>query len=248
MQARRAGAGRAGLAFTLLYVATALGYGVLFSDLRPLFDGFAPPPPYRWVNPPPEFRAGNEPPRPSAFDLMLGPAGSEPASGSSEDGQVVLSFPAGAFAPSPGSERVAVTITPAAPATLGPVPAGLRASGNAYRLDFVNEPSKERATALAVRADAFVVVPDAPEALLFSADGVSWERLPPRPVGDPSQVGGAFGAPGYLLGGAAPSARPASSLPSDEAGRIARAAAATVALAAAFALAPAALRWARGRP
>ena len=49
-----------GASVALAYLAVVLATS-LFTNrtVRPLFDGGAPPPPYRWINPPPDFAPGN---------------------------------------------------------------------------------------------------------------------------------------------------------------------------------------------
>ena len=214
---------------------------------RPLFDGFAPPPPYRWVNPPREFRAGNMPPRPSSVEVSLGPQGSLNTSGSSEDGQVILSFGAGTFPPRPPDTKVVVQITPVDPTVIAAAPAGLVADGNAYRLDFIADPSRQPVTELAMPADLFLVVPEPAQTLLFSPDGRTWENLPFRPVPDPTQIAGAFTRPGYYLAVAPPVGRPSDRGSSGgEGSRLAVAITVTAGVALFLGLAPLAWRRVRG--
>lgn len=190
---------RTGAVFAFAYAALALTTG----QPRPLFDGFAPPPPYNWVRPPKEFAAGNTVPKPSTVEVAVGAAGSAGGGGSSSDGQVILSFKAGAFAAHGSDTKVGVLVTPLDPATIAAPPPGLQADGNGYRLEMAYQPSGQ-AAALTGPADVFLVVPQAAQALLYSADGQTWENLPFRPVPDPSQIGGSFPASGYLMGVAPP--------------------------------------------
>lgn len=54
----------AGAGLALLYVVVAAVTAQLSSrPVLPLFDGFAPPTPYAWVNPPPARAADNVPPK-----------------------------------------------------------------------------------------------------------------------------------------------------------------------------------------
>lgn len=227
-----------GVALALVYAAVAAGYVAAGGRLRPLFDGFAPPPPYRWVNPPKEFAAGNDPPRPSRFDVPLGPDGSLQAGGSSDDGQAIFSFAAGTFPAHPPDTTVTVEVTPVDPATLGAPPAGLAADGNAYRVNLGYAPTATSIPMLSIPGDVFVVVPEPAQTLLFSTTGQGWESLPSRPVPDPTQIGGRFDRPGYLLAVAPPlPPRDLSTGPSDSA-RLLQVAAVTLALTAALILAP----------
>lgn len=240
---------RTGVVLALAYVVLAVAYWQFTENARPLFDGFAPPPPYNWVNPPKEFRSGNVAPKPASVDVALGPAGSAVGGGSTGDGQVIVSFPAGAFPPHPPDAKVVVQITPVDPAVLAPPPAGLLADGNAYRLEYTYDASKTQATALAATGDVFVVVPEPAQTLLFSPDGKAWENLPFRPVPDPTQIGGAVNGPGYLLAVAPPVGRPGgSSGANDESARVFKAVAAIAALALVMWLLPVGVRRLRGRP
>src|SRR5947209_20633268 len=51
-----------GAALVALYLAAAALTLPGPLGLRPLFDGFSGPPPYRWVSPPKELAAGNQKP------------------------------------------------------------------------------------------------------------------------------------------------------------------------------------------
>ena len=235
---------RTGIVFVVLYVALAVAY-----NTRPLFDGFAPPPPYNWVNPPKEFRSGNVVPKPSSVDVALGPTGSAQGGGSSDDGQVIVSIAAGAFAPHSPDTKVTVHITPVDPATLAPPPAGLLADGNAYRIDLSYEPSKTPVPMATPATDIFLVVPEPAQTLLYSADGKSWDSLPFRPVPDPTQIGGAVAKSGYLLAVAPPVGRLSEvGTGGRQAGRVFQVASVIAALAAALWLLPVGLRQLRRRP
>jgi hypothetical protein len=214
----------------MAYVAVAAAYAGLGAG-RPLFDGFAPPPPYRWVNPPREFAAGNNPPRPSGFDVPLGASGSAVVNHSSDDGQLILSFPAGVFAAHQPDTAVHVQLTPLDPTPLGAAPPGLEADGNAYRVEFNYRPSGQGA-ALAGDVDVFLVVPRLAEAVLYSPDGASWGQLPVRSVPGVDEIGGVLARPGYLLGTSPPAATaPAGAPASGGRGRAVAIAAAALALA-----------------
>ncbi len=222
----------------MVYAVLAAAYVRVGGNPRPLFDGFAPVAPYNWVNPPPEFRAGNVVPRPSTLDVPLALEGSAATSGSSGDGQVILTFGAGAFPAHPPDVRVIVQINPVDPAGLAPPTGGLVADGNAYRLDFVYDPSQEAAP-LSLPADVFLVVPEPAQTLLFSPDGRVWQNLPFRPVADPTQIGGAFPGAGYLLAVAPPVGRPSADADeASEASRLTKTALATLGLAAVLAGVP----------
>jgi hypothetical protein len=102
-----------------------------------LFDGFAPPTPYRWVAPPRELRATNQPPQPAAGTIALTASGSQPGSLTTDDGQAVVVFSTDAIEPSPGETAVRVTITPLDPGRVVPPALRRTVDGNAYRIDAV---------------------------------------------------------------------------------------------------------------
>jgi hypothetical protein len=124
-----------GLAAGALYVVVALAT-IRAWDLppRPIFDGFAPPAPYRWVDPPPEFEAENQTPLGGERTFPIArAAGAQTVS--TDDAQALVSIPSGAFASLTGTEMVTVSITPVDPVELGPPPGGLRLDGNGYRVE-----------------------------------------------------------------------------------------------------------------
>jgi hypothetical protein len=122
-----------GVAAVGLYVAVALVSAVLdIVPVRPLYDGLAPPVPYRFVNPPPDLTDSNEPPLREVGSLELGPEGSSARTVSTPDGQMLLVFAGGAVLARDDESEVKVTITPRDPAPLPPAPPGLRIDGNAY--------------------------------------------------------------------------------------------------------------------
>src|SRR5690349_14958914 len=102
--------------------------------LRPLFDSFQPPPPYRWVKPPKELAPTNTPPSKAAKTITLGPNGSPATDIAADDSQVLFSLPDGAIAAHPPDTTVNALIEPLDPATLGPVPAPYSVDGNAYKV------------------------------------------------------------------------------------------------------------------
>ena len=237
-----------GLALALAYVVVAVAHARLGGGSRPLFDGFAPPPPYNWVHPPKEFAAGNTVPKPSSFEIALGPAGSAVSGGSSSDGQMIFSIPAGAIAAHAPDTNVKVDVTPLDPAGLAPPLPGLNADGNAYRVDFTYQPSGAPVPALAVPSDIFLVVPSPAQTVLFSADGKTWEMLPFRPAADPTQVGGAINRPGYFEAAAPPAPAPTGTGDThDRAGQLVAVAAVTIGLGLLLGLGPVGWRRLRGR-
>ncbi|MGI8777899.1 MAG: hypothetical protein ACR2LJ_11105 [Acidimicrobiales bacterium] len=151
---------------------------------------------YRWVNPPPDFAAGNVKTDPATTDIELDATGSKPTGLSTSDGQVVLNLPTGAVAPHPGDTKIALTVTALDPATLGGLPGGLRANGNAYRIQAAYQPSGTAIDSFAQAGNLVLGVPEPFRVLLFSVDGRSWEQLPPSK----SELPAADSRIGYFLG------------------------------------------------
>lgn len=212
----------------------------------PLYDGFAPPPRYEWVNPPAPFRAGNRAPGPKRAEVSLGPNGSAQEGFSSDDGQLVLNLAAGAVPPAPPAAGAAVTITPVDPATLSPLPAGAMPDGNAYRVEVAYVPGGPGVAALAAPASALLTVPQAPEKVFTSPDGQNWAELELVPV-DNSRLSFRFAGPGYVLASAAPVTGVSVPRANDEVARTLLVAGATLALAGCLYGGPVAARRLRAR-
>ncbi|HZQ27771.1 MAG TPA: hypothetical protein VFA94_08735 [Acidimicrobiales bacterium] len=179
-------------------------------DVRPLFEGFTPAAPYRWVNPPKEFASGNQPPKPNTTEIDLGPTGNGPSGANSEDNQLVLNIPAGAIPPHPPDTKALVKIIPTDPAKLGAPPAGVHRDGNAYQILMSYSPSGAEIASLTAAGNAFMIVPDPATDIIFSVDGQSWQSLGAQRIGGSSvNVGTTFQKAGYYLAvssGAPPSA------------------------------------------
>jgi hypothetical protein len=123
-----------GLAAVLLYlvVAPAVWRAV---PARLLYEGEAPPAPYRWVHPPPELARDNQAPTGGTGQIGLNPTGSGSASILTDDAQAGVIFPHDTVAPRTGVTAAVVRITPVDPATVAPPPAGLVFDGNGYRVE-----------------------------------------------------------------------------------------------------------------
>jgi hypothetical protein len=115
-------------------VVLALTVGLRNDHVRPLYDGFTPPPSYQWVDPPSFFSSGNVTPKPVVTTIKLHRDGSEAAGIATPDGQFVINLARGAIKKSPGAASVTVRITPLAASQLPKLPDGMRANGNVYRL------------------------------------------------------------------------------------------------------------------
>jgi len=205
----------AGVGIVALYLAGAAVSGrSSILTRRPLLDGLAPPTPYRWVNPPPDLAAGNKPPASTRFTLGLALEGSQLGAFSTGDGQVNLVLSQGAVPPRSGQTGVEVTVDPADPATLGPVPSGLVGAGNAYRIQASYQPSGAKVEALGGQSSVGLVYPLLTTAVadtgghqvLSSADGRAWEVLPSTDTPASHQVSARLTRTGYVMVGVPPSA------------------------------------------
>ena len=127
-----------------VYLATAAATSRTL-PIRPLFDGLAPPVPYRWVNPPADLKADNQKPEAAEQDLALKPEGNEEASVATLDAQATLIVPQGVFVSTTGDKSVHIEVTPRDPAQYGPPPPRLQYSGNAYELHATFQPSGAQA-------------------------------------------------------------------------------------------------------
>jgi hypothetical protein len=174
---------RVGLTLVAIYVA-ALGVTVALrtDQVRPLYDGFAPPASYRFVDPPPFFTPGNVEPAPTSESIALGTAGSAPAGIATPDGQFVISLGRGALPDARGASTVEVRVTPIAPAKLGPVPDGLRANGNAYRVEMSYQPRGGTVTTLEKPGSLLMEIPEIGDRLFASPDGKQWHATPARVI------------------------------------------------------------------
>ncbi len=182
MRRRTVGIGLALVAiYAVVLAATLAGH----DGVRPLYDGFAPPARYRFVDPPPFFAAGNETPDGATATVALHRSGSAPVSLSTGDGQVSLNLAPGAI-PAHGSDRhVRISITPEPSKGFGALPGGLRANGNVYRIGLRAEPSGTRITEVTRPGTLLVALPEVGQSFLRSASGQVWSpvdasTVPPR--------------------------------------------------------------------
>ncbi|MGH2758634.1 MAG: hypothetical protein ACRDKJ_03615 [Actinomycetota bacterium] len=128
------------------YVATALVASRNATlPTAPVFDGLAPPVPYRYVNPPADLAEENEPPLRAVGTLKLADAGSRARTVATADGQMLVVFADDAVASREGEDEVTVRITPLDPGPLPEPPGGLVVSGNAYGVDARYTRSRDRA-------------------------------------------------------------------------------------------------------
>ena len=185
-----------------VYLVVPLG-GDPSVDARPVYDGASPPPPYRWVKPPKQFARDNTVPTAgSGGDVAFAGGKSQVAAVQSPDSQFIVNLPIAALAPHGADTKVTSKVTPLDPATLDPAPAGLRADGNAYRIEMGYAPSGTPVDALASPGNVFMLVPEAAQTILFSPDGRAWQPLESRPIQGQLTVAAPFSKPGFYLAAA----------------------------------------------
>lgn len=174
----------AGAGLALLYVVVAAVTSQLSSrPVLPLFDGFAPPTPYAWVNPPPERAGENVPPKSAEREFPLGPAGAPASNVSTDDAQAIVGLNEGSVPAHPPDTAIKVSITPADAPTVAPLPAGLRAVSNAYRVELTYVPSQTPLPRLAAPGTIALTAAENGDRLLFSDSGGTWQELSFRPYG-----------------------------------------------------------------
>ncbi len=174
-----------GLGLGAVYLLVAVATMVL-SDrpFRPLFDGLAPPPPYRWVNPPAETARDNQQPAAARRDFSMGPDGSPFINVTPEDGQAILLLAEEVLLPHPPDTTVEVAVTPLDVLTLGPLPEDMRPESNAYQVSVAYRPSGEVVTDFEEGTSSIsVTAAGASDFLLYSRDGQSWDRRETQPIG-----------------------------------------------------------------
>ena len=175
---------RAGAGLALVYVAVTVATAQLSSrPVLPLFDGFAPPTPYNWVNPPPERAGDNVAPRPIEQEFPLGPGGVAATNAATPDAQAILGLDEGSVAPHPPDTAVRARVTPVDAATLGPLPSGLEFVSNAYRVELTYAPSGTPVEGLAPPGTLALTAAGTANRFLYSPDGQTWEERAFRPYG-----------------------------------------------------------------
>jgi hypothetical protein len=199
---RRSGKLRAGLGLAVLYAVVVVATGLTGGHpVRPLLDGAGATTPYKWVKPPWYVGSANIKPTPSQTDITFD-NGTSPLTGvNSADSQIILNLPRGAIPPHAGDTGVRAAFTPLDPRKLAKPPSGMRADGNAYRVEMTYQPSGAPVPTTAQSGNVIMIVPDEAEKMLFSLDGKSWDELPTHMLGDPTTVGSAYNRAGYYLVG-----------------------------------------------
>ncbi len=166
--------------FGIVAAATYLGVVWLTSvigglPVRPLYDGLAPPAPYRYVNPPPDLAQDNETPLSAVGTLLLEKGGSRARTVATADGQMLVVFADGAVPPREGESEVSVRVTPLDPARLPTAPDGLEITGNAYRVE-ASYTSSGKPVEMKKPATVVLRYPTHATVVLRLSDG-AWRRL-----------------------------------------------------------------------
>ncbi len=178
-----------GLLIAVLYlIAAVLSARIDPFAARPILDGIAGPPLYRWVEPPPPFVSTNTAPAPGRFelspaDLTYAPGtGSEAGVFATGDFQANLALATHAIAPRSGATSVSLTLTPLAPGADLELPDGYQIAGNVVRIEAVYRPTADRVSRLArpsllTLSYPIVVQGGFSNAVLVSTDGTRWAAL-----------------------------------------------------------------------
>jgi hypothetical protein len=201
---------RLGLAWGL---AAAICYLVVGAQLWPahplrlLYEGEAPPLPYRWVRPPANLPEPNQPPSSGAGEIPLTPTGSQSASILTDDGQAALILRFGAIAPRAGASAVTVKITPLDPRSIAPPPDKLVFDGNAYRMEATYNTG---GPATLVKPVTPVLRYPKHATVLLRFSGSGWVAQETHIVSGSLQLFGPTDALGVFVAAAPPNAPPAS--------------------------------------
>lgn len=185
-----------GIAAVAYLIVAAVSFRAGLLPVRPLYEGTAPPAPYRWITPPPELAAANVAPEPGRAEIKLTAKGSEAGNVFTGDGQATLVFPQDGVKPKGGEQSIRVEITPLDPATLGSPPDGLRYDSNAYQMaaSYARSGAPAQLATQTCPADqpgkcATVVLRYARQATeILRRDGDAWTKLRATPSGASLQI------------------------------------------------------------
>jgi hypothetical protein len=190
-----------GLLLAAVYVAAvAITTRAGLLPVRPLFDGQAPVPPYRWVDPPPEFAEANVPPEPVEVSIEISDQGSRAASFGTPDAQALVTLPAGVVPPAAGAAAALVSVAPVDPDAVGPPPSDLRFDGNAYRIEIAYQPTGDPAELSAPMT--LVLRYPAHATVLLRRDGGRWTPLVTNQIRSTLQLWAGTRRPGVFVAAA----------------------------------------------
>jgi hypothetical protein len=196
----------------LAYLAGALVSASLGpASRRPILDGLAPPPLYRWIAPPPPLASTNKPPSAGRSLIALDPTkGSAATVFSTRDFQASLALGQGAIAPHGQDDHVQLVMTPLAPKTDATLPTGMQIAGNVIEVTATYEPSGASVGDLRTRGELGVVYPllfqgvGFTDTMLRSEDEKSWAALQSDDAVAQQSVHAAVGRLGFFVVGQSP--------------------------------------------
>jgi len=202
----------AGAALCLAYLVGAAVSGSLGpASRRPILDGLAPPPLYRWVAPPPALASTNKPPSAGrsmiALDLTKGSAATV---FSTRDFQASLALGQGAIAPHGQDTQVQLVMIPLAPKPDAAVPAEVQMAGNVIEVTATYEPSGASVVDLRTRGELGLVYPllfqgvGFTDTIIRSTNERSWSALPSDDAIAQQSVHAAVGRLGFFAVGQSP--------------------------------------------
>jgi hypothetical protein len=202
----------AGAALCLAYLVGAAVSGSLGpASRRPILDGLAPPPLYRWVAPPPALASTNKPPSSGRSMVALDPTkGSAATVFSTRDFQASLALGQGAIAPHGQDTQVQLVMTPLAPKPDATLPAGVQMAGNVIGVTATYEPSGASVGDLRTRGELGLVYPllfqgvGFTDTILRSTDERSWSALQSDDAIAQQSVHAAVGRLGFFAVGQSP--------------------------------------------
>jgi hypothetical protein len=173
-----------GLAAAATYLAGAALSGHLNPlARRPLLDGFAPPPPYRWVEPPPNLAPINKPPLPGRYTVPVGGAAGGEGLFATRDSQASILLPAGSISAPPGIRAVRLSLEAQAAPEGASLPGGVSITGNVYSIGATLEPGGQPIHELRKPGAVTLVYPalagpHQAHRILASTDGTRFTELP----------------------------------------------------------------------
>jgi hypothetical protein len=170
-------------AVALYLVVTVVSSRLQPGEVRPLFDGIAPPPgSYRWS---PLAGADHPQPEGAAAVVNLSPTGSDGVRLTTPDNQASLGLFRNVATAQGGELLLEIRLDPADPLELAPPPPGLHPWSNAYTVRLTAQPGGRMIDELAIRGQLALVAGTgaAGAQLLYSRDGAAWERIESEPFG-----------------------------------------------------------------
>ncbi|MDP9222824.1 MAG: hypothetical protein M3P18_03030 [Actinomycetota bacterium] len=192
----------AGVALVYL-VGAAISSHLSPSGTLPVFDGLAPPPPYRWVQPPATLAATNQKPFAGKFSLKFKAGKSAPGAFTTRDAQFSLILDPGTLPPSGNPTRATITITPLAASSVTQ-PSGYLVDGNIYRVTVTEEPSGAKVSRFAKPQQVIIVYPAdrsfvKPKHLIaVSGNGKTWTQLQTQDSTVQQQSAALIPIPGFV--------------------------------------------------